>query len=231
MPRSGVLGDRRLTFNWGGSVLDSVVGVFLTQVGRWAGVDGWVGVEGAHTALESSSLLVQHAKQHPGPPRPLFPTNPHTYNKTAPCPQNVADHLSSRAYMELASRFPVRRRQQLMEGADSVASGPADIASEGGGAADGGWTAQEDSVDWEAVRTASHADLSDAIKCRGMQFRQAGPPPHPTHTYHYTRKCVSRVTYQPTNSCCLRFNRSCWPVVPAAPGILPPPRRPCCCHL
>lgn len=33
LPRcSGVLGDRRLTFNWGGSVLDSVIGVFLTQV-------------------------------------------------------------------------------------------------------------------------------------------------------------------------------------------------------
>ena len=28
-------------------------------------------------------------------------------------------------------------------------------------------------VDWDAVRTASHADLSDAIKCRGMQFRWA----------------------------------------------------------
>jgi len=40
---SGVLGDRRLTFNWGGSVLDSVVGVFLTQVGVgvWQEGNGW----------------------------------------------------------------------------------------------------------------------------------------------------------------------------------------------
>lgn len=102
-----------------------------------------------------------------------------------PChlpPQNVADHLSSRAYMELASRFPARRRRQLAAAAAAERGGCAvgDIGAlggDGGGAdaalqqPDGGWTSREDSVDWEAVRCSSQEELSDAIKCRGMQFR------------------------------------------------------------
>ena len=67
----GVLGERRLVQGqWGGSVLDSVVGVFLTQ--------------------------------------------------------NVADALSSKAWMSLAATFPLPASQQ-----DGI-----------------------DSMDWEAVRTA-----------------------------------------------------------------------------
>ena len=69
--RRGVLGDRRLVQGqWGGSILDSVVGVFLTQ--------------------------------------------------------NVSDALSSKAWMSLASTFPLPASQQ-----DGI-----------------------DSMDWEAVRTA-----------------------------------------------------------------------------
>ncbi|KAL4855186.1 hypothetical protein ACK3TF_004177 [Chlorella vulgaris] len=109
----GVLGDRRLTFKWGGSVLDSVVGVFLTQ--------------------------------------------------------NVSDHLSSRAYMELASRFPPPRRRRLMEAGGGPAPKDASAALPG----DGNWASCEDSVDWEAVRLSSREALSDAIKCRGMQHRLA----------------------------------------------------------
>lgn len=81
-----VLGDRRKTFEWCGSVLDSVVGAFLTQ--------------------------------------------------------NVSDLLSSRAYMELVSRWPSINKEYP----------------------------NSDTVDWESVRKASHQDLADAIKCRGMQY-------------------------------------------------------------
>lgn len=103
----GVLGERRHTFTWSGSVTDSVVGVFLTQ--------------------------------------------------------NVADTLSSRAYMEVASRWPVKRLGQGGDGGDGGS----------GGAASGGLHDVADSVDWEAVRLAPHAELADAIKCRGMQLNLA----------------------------------------------------------
>ena len=105
LSRRGVLGERRRTFTWSGSVTDSVVGVFLTQ--------------------------------------------------------NVADTLSSRAYMEVASRWPVRR------------AGQGDGGSGGGGSACGRFPDVADSVDWEAVRVAPHAELADAIKCRGMQLNLA----------------------------------------------------------
>ncbi|KFM26259.1 Transcriptional activator DEMETER [Auxenochlorella protothecoides] len=82
-----VLGDRRRTFLWSGSVLDSVIGAFLTQ--------------------------------------------------------NVADHLSSSAFMIMAARFPPA----------------ADLARHD----------HSDSVDWEAVRCADKAQVADAIKGRGMQ--------------------------------------------------------------
>ena len=68
IPHRGVLGDRRRTFVWSGSVTDSVVGAFLTQ--------------------------------------------------------NVSDALSSRAYMEVASKWPAppaagRGRERGREGARS----------------------------------------------------------------------------------------------------------------
>lgn len=81
-----VLGDRKKTFEWCGSVVDSVVGAFLTQ--------------------------------------------------------NVSDSLSSRAYMELVSRWPSINKE----------------------------LSNSDTVDWESVRKASQEDLADAIKCRGMQY-------------------------------------------------------------
>jgi hypothetical protein len=74
----------------------------------------------------------------------------------------VADHLSSKAFMELAARFPPpQRRRQLEEG-----GGGGDAPQQGAN-----WATHEDSVDWEAVRTASEEALSDAIKCRGMQHK------------------------------------------------------------
>jgi hypothetical protein len=88
--RRNVLGDRRRTFTWSGSVLDSVVGAFLTQ--------------------------------------------------------NVSDALSSRAYMELAARWPSANSNQRFA-KNGVCS---------------------DSVDWEAVRLAPTEEVADAIKCRGM---------------------------------------------------------------
>lgn len=81
--------------------------------------------------------------------------------------QNVSDHLSSRAYMELASRFPPPRRRRLMEAGSGAAPKDASAALPG----DGNWASCEDSVDWEAVRLSSREALSDAIKCRGMQHR------------------------------------------------------------
>lgn len=72
-----MLGDRRRTFLWSGSVLDSVIGAFLTQ--------------------------------------------------------NVADHLSSSAFMIMAARFPPA----------------ADLARHD----------HSDSVDWEAVRCADKAQV------------------------------------------------------------------------
>ncbi len=107
----------------------------------------------------------------------------------------MADHLSSRAYMELASRFPAHPRRQLQAAAAGSfdgagkeqglagSSNPADgSAGAGNGAGDGngssssgsGWgggSGCEDSVDWEAVRLSSREQLADAIKCRGMQHR------------------------------------------------------------
>jgi endonuclease III len=93
-----VLGDRRKTFTWSGSVTDSVVGAFLTQ--------------------------------------------------------NVSDALSSRAYMEVASRWPARH--------NAAPSSSENIALTLGDEAD--------TVDWESIRTASITDLADAIRCRGMQM-------------------------------------------------------------
>jgi endonuclease III len=87
----GTLGDRRRNFSWYGSVLDSVVGVFLTQ--------------------------------------------------------NVADHLSSRAYMEIVSRWPA------MDPPPSSSTTPFQ---------------RRDTVDWEAIRTAPPEHLADAIRCRGL---------------------------------------------------------------
>jgi endonuclease III len=99
-----VLGDRRKTFTWSGSVTDSVVGAFLTQ--------------------------------------------------------NVSDALSSRAYMELVSRWPAKHNGTTSTTAPSSSS--AAVALTLGDEAD--------TVDWEAIRTAPINDLADAIRCRGMQM-------------------------------------------------------------
>ncbi|GAB4822558.1 hypothetical protein N2152v2_009604 [Parachlorella kessleri] len=129
---------------------------------------------------------------------------------------NVSDFLSSKAFMELASRFPVRKSPQppvqqqqqqqqqhkqalgqLSQTTDRITaeqmpteSGSAQVGPVLAGAAaleTAGEQAQlrldgrscacindvEDTVDWEAVRTAPHEKLADAIKCRGMQFSLA----------------------------------------------------------
>lgn len=96
-----VLGNRRKTFTWSGSVTDSVIGAFLTQ--------------------------------------------------------NVSDLLSSRAYMEVASRWPAKYEKVMNDCDDCI----------------GGHTASKavsDTVDWEAVRKAPMDELIDAIKCRGLQI-------------------------------------------------------------
>lgn len=91
--------------------------------------------------------------------------------RSTPLLQNVADHLSSRAYMELASRFPARRRRELAAAAEA--------AQAGGGNVDAGWLNCEDSVDWEAVRIASSgrsARLSEA--CSADAWLVQLPLPH-----------------------------------------------------
>jgi endonuclease III len=103
-----VLGDRRKTFTWFGSVTDSVVGAFLTQ--------------------------------------------------------NVSDALSSRAYMEVASRWPAQHNggkalSSVFSSPFSSSSGRSFTLSD-----------EADTVDWEAVRTVSINELADAIRCRGMQM-------------------------------------------------------------
>eukprot|EP00887_Chlorella_sp_A99_P003984 scaffold11.g3984.t1 len=62
---------------------------------------------------------------------------------------NVADHLSSRAYMQLAARFPLPR--------SAIGS---DLHSS--------------AVDWEMVRIAPVEDIAEAIACRGLHRLLAG---------------------------------------------------------
>jgi hypothetical protein len=87
--------------------------------------------------------------------------------------------------MELASRFPApgRRCTQQQDAEESESNNDAAASRSGGhdrDTSDGleppavDWAGCDDSVDWEAVRNASHEALSDAIKCRGMQFRWGG---------------------------------------------------------
>jgi hypothetical protein len=194
----------------GGSVLDSVVGVFLTQAGGCPPA-----CPSADPALPPALLsrcplpawkccavgCGQHcsgstARAGSTVHRPTYPPLPLPACLPTTLLQNVADHLSSRAYMELASRFPAPRRRQMQAAAAAAAadgsqaaagsgsssssssSGDSGAAEEGGEASgnqgDGGWLSREDSVDWEAVRNASQEELSDAIKCRGMQNRCVG---------------------------------------------------------
>ncbi len=88
MMRRGVLGDRTRTQNWGGSVLDSVVGAMLTQ--------------------------------------------------------NVSDHLSSRSFMQLASRFPAKPHGRCLESTGIVEATETPIADP-----------TADIIDWEAVRVVN----------------------------------------------------------------------------
>jgi len=101
-----VLGDRRKTFTWSGSVTDSIVGAFLTQ--------------------------------------------------------NVSDALSSRAYMEVASRWPAQLNVVTASTSSVLPSSSSSSATMNLGK-------ESDTVDWEAIRKLNVNDLADAIRCRGMQ--------------------------------------------------------------
>ncbi|KAH7615570.1 hypothetical protein Ndes2526B_g09681 [Nannochloris sp. 'desiccata'] len=105
-----VLGDRRKTFTWSGSVTDSVVGAFLTQ--------------------------------------------------------NVSDALSSRAYMEVASRWPAQHNGVSSSSSYILPSLSSSFTSSTATITLGD---EADTVDWEAIRTVNINDLADAIRCRGMQ--------------------------------------------------------------
>jgi len=98
-----VLGDRRKTFTWSGSVTDSIVGAFLTQ--------------------------------------------------------NVSDALSSRAYMEVASRWPTKLNGLASSSYKDTSSSATNVRLSN----------EADTIDWEAIRTVNVNDVADAIRCRGMQ--------------------------------------------------------------
>lgn len=70
--------------------------------------------------------------------------------------QNVSDALSSKAYMEVASRWPARTTNNTCRGSGGRLS---DV---------------EDTADWEAVRTVAHDELAETIKCRGMHTVLSG---------------------------------------------------------
>lgn len=114
-----VLGDRRQREPWGGSVLDSLVGVLLTQ--------------------------------------------------------NVADHLSSSAFLRIVARWPGKGFGGAKGGASDASTNGTDDAAVGHGKgglpaafARRALPAALDMVDWHAVRTAPIGELQRAIECRGM---------------------------------------------------------------
>ena len=74
--------------------------------------------------------------------------------------QNVSDALSSKAYMEVASRWPAKTII-TSNGGDGNSNLPyLDDAA--------------DTIDWESVRTVPHAELAEVIKCRGMHTVLSG---------------------------------------------------------
>ena len=74
--------------------------------------------------------------------------------------QNVSDALSSKAYMEVASRWPAKTII-TSDGGDGNSNLPyLDDAA--------------DTIDWESVRTVPHAELAEVIKCRGMHTVLSG---------------------------------------------------------
>ncbi|GMH43200.1 hypothetical protein BSKO_11122 [Bryopsis sp. KO-2023] len=115
-----VLGDRRMSVPWGGSILDSVAGVFLTQ--------------------------------------------------------NVSDTSSSKAFMNIAARFPSRnlpRYGTKWNRQDILQDDPVDFNSEIEPLAL--WNARDcsDMVDWMGIHNTDESVLADCIKCRGMQHTLA----------------------------------------------------------
>ncbi len=110
--------------------------------------------------------------------------------------QNVSDFLSSKAFMELASRFPAKPRQrhrrhqrrqleQYPQGAATTGGAQAEdgerallggvptveAATKAGEQRSGSSCAEVDpgdTVNWEAVRTASHEEVGDSERSREL---------------------------------------------------------------
>lgn len=93
-----VLGDRRIAVPWGGSVIDSIIGVYITQ--------------------------------------------------------NVSDTFSSKAFMNIASKFPSSNASYHSKTFVHLTLCFRATTS--------------DIVDWQMVLDAPEKDLSDCIECRGM---------------------------------------------------------------
>ncbi|GMH44147.1 hypothetical protein BSKO_12081 [Bryopsis sp. KO-2023] len=115
-----VLGDRRMSVPWGGSILDSVAGVFLTQ--------------------------------------------------------NVSDTSSSKAFMNVAARFPSKNLPRFgtkWNRQDILQDDPVDFNPEMEPLAL--WNARDcsDIVDWMEIHNTDESVLAECIKCRGMHNRLA----------------------------------------------------------
>ncbi|GFR51460.1 hypothetical protein Agub_g13869 [Astrephomene gubernaculifera] len=171
----GVLGDRSLRCRWGGSVLDSVVGTFLTQ--------------NAADVL-SSAAFMNLAAAFPGPrSRSFFAANRAAATPSLPtaAPTSAVATTSQAAYdtpapantsIPLLAAAPTAAASCSTEARyDDTAAATAAAAAAVASPAPlpyGFWIPEgEDIVDWEAVRTAPEEDLAELIRCRGMHLMLA----------------------------------------------------------
>ncbi|GIL67350.1 hypothetical protein Vafri_20748, partial [Volvox africanus] len=143
----GVLGDRTLRSRWGGSVVDSVVGTFLTQ--------------NAADVL-SSAAFMNLVAAFPGPRSRAF----FAANRAAGTPGSA---------MQATMRGPDALLRPSPHVAHDAAGSPADpSAATAVVMADlpsysSYWIPEgEDIVDWEAVRMAPDEMVAELIRCRGM---------------------------------------------------------------
>ncbi|KAK9909860.1 hypothetical protein WJX75_008521 [Coccomyxa subellipsoidea] len=146
----GVLGDRRrVPGQWAGSVLDSVVGVFLTQ--------------NVSDALSSKAWMTLAATF------PLAATGNQQQERGG---SSVAgDALTGTARITCNGQLDCEQGVEYLcetAGEKAPAANASDVASHDRRCRD-----TADSIDWEAVRAAQTDEVAAAIKCRGMHNKLA----------------------------------------------------------
>lgn len=155
-----VLGDLALKRGqWGGSVLDSVIGTFLTQ--------------NAADVLSSQAFMTlaaryppMHCQGHRQQGLPSATQHAHALPLSL-C--NSIDSPSVALSLSPASIGPHGNVSGLPEEAQlSNSSSVGAVTGHMTTLHSRGPTSHVDSVDWEAVLAAPAADIADAIKCRGM---------------------------------------------------------------